>query len=385
MCLFESFSSCCFLRISKLIILKPDANPSYMQAPLEVNKPKISSPDLPVELFQLDTNIPQTIKKLEAGKAILIQASFANGLELLKELHVYLNETMPNESFQEQRLFRAAYQRLSNHVFLEIKNHQLTVKKAPSIGWLEKLYPEDSHFLLPFPQVQGLNSAWQWYEKGLAIPVLRNKLHPYYGTYFPTRFEHLEVFDNFLKRYTGPKKAAMDVGIGSGVLSFLLVQYGFQKVFATDTNANAIIGLQEFMGTTKLSRKIELDYAHLFGQWEKPCELIVFNPPWIPQSVELNKIDEAIYYPETLFPAFFAEAEKRLLPEGKLLVIFSNLAQITGVTNDHPVEEELKNNDRFQLEKCYKKSVKRASDDTKRNQDWREQEEVELWVLVPKN
>jgi hypothetical protein len=237
---------------------------------------------------------------------------------------------------------------------------------------------------LPFPQVQGLNSSWQWYQNGISIPVLRNKVHPYYGTYFPTRFDHLILFDNWLKRYEGPKKSAIDVGIGSGILAFQMVKHGFQKVFGTDTNPNAIVGLKEFMGETKLSRKIELDLGHLFGSWEKQTELIVFNPPWLPESSDQDRDDEAIYYNENLFPDFFTEAKKRLLPEGKLVLLFSNLAQVTKVTKDHPIEKELAEGGRFQLEKCLKKAVKAASDKTKRDQNWRATEEVELWVLTNK-
>ena len=103
------------------------------------------------------------------------------------------------------------------------------MKKGPTIGWLEKLYPASGDFLLTFPQIQGLNSAWQWYTNGIVIPVLRNKIHPYYGVYFPTRFEHLVLFDNWLKRYNGLKKTAIDIGIGSGILSLMLVKHGFQK------------------------------------------------------------------------------------------------------------------------------------------------------------
>ena len=72
------------------------------------------------------------------------------------------------------------------------------------------------------------------------------------------------------------------------------------------------------------------------------------------------------------------------MPDGKLVLIFSNLAQITNVTKDHPIEKELNKGDRFQLEKCYKKSVKAASENTKRDQNWRASEEVELWVLTHK-
>jgi hypothetical protein len=351
---------------------------------INVNKPEPIVNEKQLELFNRATNVKQTIKALEAGKPVLITEFYSNGLLLLKELQVYLKRKLPNKSFKEQRKYRSEYHKLSNLILIEIADHKLAVKKSPSIGWLKKLYPETSDFLLSFPQVQGLNSSWQWYQNGISIPVLRNKIHPYYGTYFPTRFDHLILFDNWLKRYEGPKKSAIDVGIGSGVLSFQMIKYGFQKVFGTDTNPNAIVGLTEFMGNTKLSRKIELDFGHLFGNWEKQTELIVFNPPWLPAPSNLDKNEEAIYYNEDLFPDFFAGAKKRLLPDGKLVIIFSNLAQITNVTKDHPIEKELAEGGRFQLEKRFKKTVKAASDKTKRDQHWRASEEVELWVLTHK-
>lgn len=348
---------------------------------LKVNKPEPIKPGVEIRSFIRETDIQETIDALLAGEYILIEEFYSNGLALLNELKSYLKKKHPNESFQEQREFRSEYRKLSKLVLIQIKEHKLTVKKAPWIGWLEKLYPETNDFLLPFPQIQGLNSAWQWYSNGVIIPVLRNKVHPYYGVYFPTHFEHLQLFDNWLKRYEGPKKSAIDVGIGSGVLSLLLVKHGFQKSFGTDMNPNAIIGLKESMEGTKLSRKIEIVYGHLFGKWEKQTELIVFNPPWLPASHDLDRLDEAIYYTDKLFPDFFEEAKKRLLPEGRIVLLFSNLGQITKVTKEHPIEKELLNGGRYELDKCLKKSVKAASEKTKRNQHWRSTEEVELWVL----
>lgn len=351
---------------------------------LQVNRPTPIEAETETISFRKDSDISATIEALLAGKFILIEGVYNNGLILLHELRLHLNKTLPNHSFKEQREFRNEYQKRSNLILLEVNEHKLVVEKAPFIGWLEKLYPELNNFILPFPQIQGLNSAWQWYKKGISIPVLRNKIHPYYGTYFPTRFEHLILFDNWLKRYKGDKKFAIDVGVGSGVLSLMIVKHGFQKVFATDTNSNAIIGLKEFMGETKLSRKIELDFAHLFGKWEKQTDLIVFNPPWLPASSDLDRNDTAIYYDENLFPEFFKEAKKRLLPNGKLILLFSNLGQITDVTKIHPIEKELEEGGQFQLERCIKKSVKSASEKTTRNQHWRSSEEVELWVLTHK-
>jgi len=351
---------------------------------LQVNRPVPVECGENIKSFRQGNDIPVAINTILAGEYILIEGVYNNGLVLLHELQLHLKEIYPNQTFKEQREYRSEFQKRSNQILVEVSDHKLVVKKAPFIGWLEKLYPELSEFILPFPQIQGLNSAWQWYKNGISVPGLRNKIHPYFGTYFPTRFEHIVLFDNWFKRYKGYKKSAIDIGVGSGVLSLLMVKHGFQKVFGTDTNSNAIIGLKEFMGEKKLSRKIELDYGHLFGKWEKQTELIVFNPPWLPASHELDRNDKAIYYDDNLFPEFFKEAKKRLLPNGKLVLLFSNLGQITEVTKIHPIEKEIEEEGRYQLELYLKKKMRAASDKTTRNQQWRSSEEVELWVLVHK-
>jgi len=353
-----------------------------MSTNIEVNKPAAIAIDKPPKVYKRSYDIARTIAALDKGELILINEFYSDGVSLLKELHKYLKVTLPNKSYEEQQHYRSEYHRLSNFIVLEVVEQKLKVKKSPSVGWLAKLYPDNDHFYLTFPQIQGMNSAWQWYQNGVPMPVLRNKIHPYYGVYFPTRFEHLILFDNWLKRYEGPKKSAIEIGIGCGVMSFQLIRHQFQKVFATDVNPNAIVGLREFMGTTKLSRKIELDLGHLFGKWEKQSELIVFNPPWLPESRELSNLDEAIYYNKKLFPEFFAEAKTRLLPDGKLVLIFSNLAQISNVTKEHPIETELAKGKRFQLEKRLTRSVSAASSNTTRDQHWRASEEVELWILT---
>jgi predicted RNA methylase len=353
-----------------------------MSTDLKLNKPTPIPVGEKLLAYQYGSEVGATIAALKQGKRVLVKEFYSDGLTLLEELHRDLKLTLPNKSLQEQHAYRGEYRKLSNLILLEVADQKLVVKKSPSIGWLKIFYSDVAHFFLSFPQIQGLNSSWQWYKNGIKIPVLRNKLHPYYGSYFPTRFEHLVLFDNWLKRYEGPKKTAIEVGVGCGVLSLQLVENGFQKVFATDINPNAIIGLRDYMGSTKLSRKIELDFGHLFGKWDQQTELIVFNPPWLPETADMDHTDTAMHYNTTLFADFFAEAKKRLLPEGKLVLIFSNLAQITNATREHPIEKEVAESGRFQLERCLKKSVSGASTKTKRDAHWRALEEVELWVLT---
>lgn len=352
-------------------------NPTNLN--LNIPTPQQMAPDQMA--FRRGDDDSLAIEYLENGSSVLIYDYYHDGILLLKSIHEYLKKKLPNKTFAEQRIYRSTYQRLSNLLLIEVKNSKLNVRKAPEIGWLEKFYPNQSNFLLSFPQVQGLNSSWQWYKNGIQLPVLKQKIHPFYGVYFPTRFEHLQLFDDWLKNYKGPKKSAIDVGVGCGVLSLQMLQAGFENVFATDINPNALYGLQEVIERQNLQEKFHLDFANLFGQWEEPTELIVFNPPWLPAPFDLDGIDEAIYYNQSLFPNFFKEASKRLLPNGKLVLIFSNLAQITKVSSSHPILEEIENGGRFELVKCDTKTVKTASSKTKRNAHWRAEEKVELWEL----
>jgi len=349
---------------------------------ITVNKPAPIELGKEVELFKRGVNIKQTIEALEAGKSFIIKEFYNNGLTLLDELQKHLDKKYSDESFKDQRAADLEYHKLSNLLLMEVIDHKLPATMAPNIGWFKLFYPENKNFLLTFPQVQELDISWQEHQKGVSIPVVRNKVHPYYGTHLPTSFEHLVLFDNWLKRYEGPKKTAIDVGVGNGLLSFQLVKHGFQKTFGTDINPNAIFGLKDFMGDTKLSRKIELDFAPLFGKWNKPTEMIVFNSPWLPISKELDRGDAAVYYNENLFPDFFAAAKERLLPDGKIVLIFSNIAQLTGVTKEHPIEKELADGGRFKLEKCLTKSVRASSDKTNRYRHLYVDEEVQLWILT---
>ncbi len=349
---------------------------------LKPNRPEPIVSEIDVVPFHRKVNPQVAIEALLDGDYVLIVDYYGSGLRLLRELKRFVKQEYPDKSFRGQRDFRSVYHELSNRVLLDVSDNVLTVKKAPEIGWLKKLYPDISDFALPFPKVQGLNSAWQWYVKGIFIPVLKREIHPWYGTYFPTRFEHLELFEKWIGKYIGGKKSAIDIGIGSGILSFQMLRHGFEKVCGTDTNPNSIIGLHEAIGKNKDYSNLDLIHGNLFANCNVQSELIVFNPPWLPAKQEVEGLDEAIYYGPDLFPGFFSQAKKYLKPEGKLVLLFSNLAHITNFSRSHPIKKEIAEGGRFTKELLLKKSVKQASKKTKRDQNWRSAEIVELWVLV---
>jgi len=348
---------------------------------IQAQRPEPLSQDTGTVPFQSGTGPDKAVQALVDGKYVLIDDLYSSGLIIVRELKNTIKNSHSDRSFQGQRDFRSQFRKLSHHLLLPVKNNELAVKKAPEIGWLKILYPDLNDFLLPFPQVQGLNSSWQWYKKGILIPVLSEKIYPYFGTYFPTRFEHLELFDHWLKKYDGEKKSAVDIGIGCGVLTFQMLKHRFEKVCGTDINPNAIIGLKEYLSKRRLQSKIDLIHGDLFGGCGLKTELIVFNPPWLPASHELTGLDRAIYFEPDLFPRFFSEAAKHLTADGRVVLLFSNLAKITKAGSSHPIETELSTGKRFRKELLLQKKVDQASGNTRRDQTWRASEIAELWVL----
>lgn len=350
---------------------------------LTINRPEPLVDDIPVLEYAKNIDPKYAVEALLEGNHVLIADQFSSGTAVLEALKKTLSKNLKEDSFQAQRNYRDTFRKAARLLLIEISDHKLHVRKAPEIGWIKILYPELPDFFLPFTDIQGLNSSWQWYEKGIRIPGLKQMLHPFYGTYFPTRFEHIELFVNYLKHYSGKKDRAFDVGIGSGVLSKLLQQFGFKEINASDINPNALIGtLYENQNEENPTHSsINLYFGDLFAGSGIKSDVIAFNPPWIPLPKEVSGIDLAIYYDKDLFPRFFEEAHKHLNPEGQIVILFSNLAGLMDPKFVHPVEAELKHQKRFTLLEKTTKKVAAASSKTKRNAVWRDLEFVECWVL----
>ncbi len=351
---------------------------------LEADRPEIITTEVDAIGFYRKMDTEATVAQMIEGKCVLVEEFYSNGLQVLNALRKNLLRKHKDKTFQGQRDYRAAYRKASHRLLLKVKDNKLIVKKSPDIGWLKLLYPDVSEFYISFPDIQGMNSSWQWYEKGIEIKTLGITLKPYYSTYFPTRFDHLKLFDKWLKKYEGSKENAIEIGVGSGVLSFQLIQNGFKNIFATDTNKNAIIGVVQESKRLGYAKHMTLNHGDLFENCDVKADLIVFNPPWLPAKHQLEEgIDKAMYYEEALFPRFFEQAKEHLVPEGKIVLIFSNLAEVVDEESTHPIIEELRNHKRFRKELHLRRDVRASSRRTKRR-DARDTEKVELWVLVAK-
>jgi methylase of polypeptide subunit release factors len=351
-----------------------------MNKNLKANRPDIITTPIETINFYRKMDTAATVVEMIEGKYVLVEEFYSNGLQVLAELRKNLLLKHQDKTPQGQRDYRNAFKKASQRLVLKIQENKLLVKKSPDIGWLEILYPDVSEFYISFSEVQDMSSSWQSYKKGIEVKTLNLNIHPYYGTYFPTKFDHLKLFDKFLNKYSGKKNNAIDIGTGSGVLSFQLIKNGFENIFASDINPNSIISVREDSKLLGYENKIKLNHGDLFENCDIKSDLIVFNPPWLIAKHKLeDAIDRSMYYDEDIFSRFFEQAQNHLSSDGKIVIIFSNQVEVDD-DKTHPIINELQKNNRFRKELHLRRDIRASSRRTKRR-DSKDNEKVELWVL----
>jgi hypothetical protein len=318
---------------------------------------------------------------LKQGKNVCLTGTYGFALGFYSWLKKQNNNNFPVKDYQTSRVNREALRLLNKNLFIGVEQHYANLEKAPDNPWLRVLYPEQNEFLIRFSDFLGMNGAWQWYHKGIQFPVLENKVHPFYGVYFPTRHEHLTLFDNWLTKNTGFTKA-LDIGTGCGVLSLMMLKHGIPFVHATDVNPNAVYSTSLEYEKRGLQSKTVIEQAAFTGSFESAGkDLIVFNPPWIPAQTA-TEMDSATYFEPGFFEAVFDQLYASSVPGSTLAILFSNFARVAGISNEHPIEEEIKNKTRFLLiEKVDAPVVQPPSSRKSWLSKIRQKEKVELWVM----
>ena len=311
-------------------------------------------------------------KQLVDGKYLTVSDHYRTGLIVLEELQSLMSPPKKSASHPVKRQREQSYRNKAAHLLVRISNHQAQLDDTAPIGFLKTLYPDTADFWLPFVELQELFGAWRRYTDGHHLAVLGHRLHPFYGTYVPTRTEHLELFATWLHQYNGLKKCAIDVGTGSGVLAFLLAKCGFAHIIATDNNPNAVESVKREIKRHDQS-SITPQVADLFDSTSQQADVIVFNPPWMFGNTD-SLIDRALYFQGDLFPQFFERAKHQLRPDGQIVLLFSNIMSLVQPKVPHPIQREI---DRgiLQLVDKRRRKVKPSAGHK------RTREKVELWIL----
>ena len=157
----------------------------------------------------------------------------------------------------------------------------------------------------------------------------------------------------------------LDVGTGSGIQALTAIKnVNVREVVAIDINEEAIEKLGQEIKEKKL-RKIKAIQSDLFESVTGHFNLIIFNPPYLPQDKGIE--DAALYGGKKgweISENFFNQVSKYLFADGKILFLFSSL------TNKSRIDEILSNNllefseiDRLKIafEELYVYEVKKSS------------------------
>jgi methylase of polypeptide subunit release factors len=234
--------------------------------------------------------------------------------------------------------------------------------------------------VVPLKTLLGVLGAAEWRKKGLAVPGLEGKLVPHYGVYTPTRSEYVELVAA-IPEVQG--KRVFDVGTGSGVLAFVLLQHGAARAVATDVDSRALACARE--NAVRLGLADRFETREVDGFPDGTADLVVCNPPWIPEPPK-TRLDRAVFDEGGRFLTRFLEGlASHLAPGGRGTLVLSDLAVHLGLRAPDWLEREL---ERVGLRVAWTKAAApthgKAKDQADPLHAARAKEVTTLYALVPK-
>ena len=286
------------------------------------------------------------------GTAMLYKGDFQNARQLLQALvrrvdkpskkstradRVAKEKTKtPLDTFNLHRLAQSQRARILGMVLIPINtDHSISLRRAPDVAraCLEVYGEQAEPYVISLRELLGVISAHEWRKKG--VPVLARddeeiRIHPHYGVFSPIRGEYIElVLKAPLPIALKQNSIAFDIGVGTGVLSVVLVMREIKKIIATDQDDRAIACAQDNIDRLRLSEQIEIQKTNLFPIVK--AALIVCNPPWLPARPS-SSLEHAVYDPDSqMLKGFLSKLKDHLLPGGEGWLILSDLAEHLGL------------------------------------------------------
>lgn len=186
-------------------------------------------------------------------------------------------------------------------------------------------------------ELLGVVGAHEWRKKGVAMPVLGKeaRIYPHYGVFSPVRGEYVQMVKDAPLPQAG-KTLAFDIGVGTGVLSVVLVKRGVQQVIATDMSPRALACAKDNLQRLGLQEQVQLQQTDLFPEGQ--AGLIVCNPPWVPARA-VTTLEQAVYDDNSaMLRGFLNGLRAHLLPGGEGWLILSDLAEHLGLRSRAELE-----------------------------------------------
>ena len=279
------------------------------------------------------------------GTGMLWQGDFHNARHLLQALSRRTQKRSSKRPVKNQttdfsqafHLYRQALgqrARVLGLLFIPLDDdYRIPLRRAPDVS--EACYQawgnsSGQASMVSLRELLGVVGAYEWRKKGVEIAALgvapNNRIYPHYGVFSPVRGEYIDLVATIpINDHT----LAFEIGVGTGVLSALLVKRGVERVVATDCDSRALTCAQENIERLGVTEKVELVKADLFPVGLAP--LIVCNPPWVPAR-PTSPIERAVYDENSsMLRGFLSGLREHLTPEGEGWLILSDLAEHLGL------------------------------------------------------
>ncbi|MEK6926849.1 MAG: HemK2/MTQ2 family protein methyltransferase [Nanoarchaeota archaeon] len=128
------------------------------------------------------------------------------------------------------------------------------------------------------------------------------------------------LLEKEVKKYSKDKQV-LDMGTGSGILALASKKAGAKSVLAVDINSESIKLLKE--------KGISAIKSNLFSKVNGKFDLIIFNPPYLPEDAregkELNLINSGGKEGDELILKFLNQSINHLTKNGIILLLVSSL------------------------------------------------------------
>jgi len=155
----------------------------------------------------------------------------------------------------------------------------------------------------------------------------------YYQMIYEPR-EDTYLIKKYISNLDLTDKQVLEIGTGSGLIAETMLKKG-ANVTATDINPEALSTLKSEITTVK---------SDLFENVEGRYDLIVFNPPYLPEE---DNNESSLKGSETwlggaegieITEKFLRQAEDYLTSGGSCLLVMSSLSSIEGIVKEYDLE-----------------------------------------------
>jgi methylase of polypeptide subunit release factors len=282
--------------------------------------------------------------RLEAGEVLRWAGDFHNGRQFLGAVKKRLARRRRNlpsglgERWRAHRDARSEQATIIGRLVIRLEaDGSIQLRRAPDTRRAIELAWGTSQVqrLVGFSTLLGAISAASWTERRLDVPGLNGRLTPHYGVFSPTRHVYVQMLQD-LPDVRG--KSVLDVGCGTGVLAFVLLQRGAVEAVGTDIDERSVRCAA--FNAEALGLPFRAVLADLWSD-DLVADLVVFNAPWMPEAPR-TRLDRAVYDDngDTL-ARWLRELPRHLTADGRGVLLVSDLPELLGLRETGELEREI--------------------------------------------